>query len=121
MNEIERRKACEIVERMARGCGRDCEIIFGDDFVQVAPLADAGDTTSGSLYDALTEALGDNPESPQTVENKQLRGTIARLQALCGEAHSELDKFMGDSDLPNDESPLMDLMQRLAMAKEEPL
>jgi outer membrane protein TolC len=47
-------------------------------------------------------------------ENAQLRKEREELINLCGQAHSELDKLMGDSDLPDDDSQLMKLMQKLS-------
>lgn len=57
MNIQERKRACEIVEQMARDVGKDCEIIFLDGAVQVAPLGDSGYSDGDNLYEALTEAL----------------------------------------------------------------
>lgn len=48
------------------------------------------------------------------IELRRLKAEVKRLTALCGSAHSELDKLMGDSDLPNDNSELIKLMQQLA-------
>lgn len=50
------RDACRVVERYARTIGKDCEVIFLDDGVQVAPLSWSGSVFSDDLYEALTEA-----------------------------------------------------------------
>lgn len=54
--DAELKRACEIVERYARSVGKDCQIIFLDDGVQVAPLSWSGDVFDETLYDALKEA-----------------------------------------------------------------
>ncbi len=48
--------ACLLVENFARTLGKDCQIIFTDDGVEVAPLSWAGSETAKSLYTALTNA-----------------------------------------------------------------
>lgn len=54
--DAELKKACELVERYARAVGKDCEIIFLDDGVQVAPPSWGGSVFNETLYDALKEA-----------------------------------------------------------------
>lgn len=54
--DAELKKACEIVERYARSVGKDCEVIFLDDGVQVAPPSWSGNVFNETLYDALKEA-----------------------------------------------------------------
>ncbi len=49
--------ACLIVERLARAVGRECEIIFTDDGVSIAPLSWSGDVSAPALAEALTLAL----------------------------------------------------------------
>lgn len=61
------------------------------------------------------DALAD---PPLVRENKQLREEVKTLRQLCWDAHSQLDQLMGDSDLPNDDSPLMQVMQRLAIERQ---
>jgi len=51
------RAACQIVEAYARAIGPDCEIIFCEKDVQVAPLSWGGCVNADTLYDALVEAL----------------------------------------------------------------
>ena len=48
--------ACRLVENMARSIGKDCQIIFTDKQVSVAPLWWAGEATGKTLYEALIEA-----------------------------------------------------------------
>ena len=52
----ELRLACEVVERYARTIGKDCQIVFADTFVEVAPLSWAGSETAPTLFKALTNA-----------------------------------------------------------------
>lgn len=54
--DTELKRACEVVERYARAVGKDCEIIFTDDGVQVAPLSWSGSVFEETLYTALKEA-----------------------------------------------------------------
>lgn len=54
--DAELKRACELVERYARSIGKDCEVIFLDDGVQVALLSWGGDVFDETLYDALKEA-----------------------------------------------------------------
>lgn len=56
MGDNELKEACVIVERFARSLGKDCQVIFTDDGVSVAPLSWSGDATGDTLYEALTEA-----------------------------------------------------------------
>ncbi len=57
MNKKELQKACKIVERFARSVGKDCEVIFHDAGVQIAPLSWSGDVQGEDLYEALSDAL----------------------------------------------------------------
>jgi hypothetical protein len=50
------REACERVEQFSRTIGKDCEIIFMDQGVQVAPLSWSGDVVGKNLFEALIEA-----------------------------------------------------------------
>lgn len=50
------RKACAIVERHARAIGKDCQIIFTVNGVEVAPLSWAGSDFAETLFEALTLA-----------------------------------------------------------------
>ena len=52
----ELKKACEKVERFARLIGRDCQVIFSDDHVEVAPISWSGSVTAPTLYEALVQA-----------------------------------------------------------------
>lgn len=54
--EQQLRVACQIVEMYARAIGPDCEIIFCEKDVQIAPLRWKGCVNAETLYDALTEA-----------------------------------------------------------------
>lgn len=59
LNEIapdELRKACEIVERHARSIGKDCQIIFTNKGVEIAPLEWAGSETADNLFLAVQQA-----------------------------------------------------------------
>ena len=51
------REACLIVERLCRAVGRDCQVIFTDDGVSIAPLEWGGDETGRTLDETLEEAL----------------------------------------------------------------
>ena len=51
-----------MVERFARSIGRDCEIVFHKNGVQVAPLSWAGDVQGVDLYEALLEARKSSDE-----------------------------------------------------------
>lgn len=53
---LELSDACRLVENYARSLGKDCQIIFTDTMVSVAPLSWSGDATGKTLYEALTEA-----------------------------------------------------------------
>jgi hypothetical protein len=50
-------EACLIVERLCRSLGRDCQVIFTVDGVEIAPLSAPGSTTGGDLYSTLKEAM----------------------------------------------------------------
>jgi hypothetical protein len=54
--EQQLRAACEIVETYARAVGPNCEIIFCEKDVQIAPLHWSGCVNAETLYDALVEA-----------------------------------------------------------------
>ena len=54
--DTELKQACEIVERYARSLGKDCEVIFLDDGVQIAPPSWSGAVFEETLYTALKEA-----------------------------------------------------------------
>jgi hypothetical protein len=54
--DMEFANACTLVENFARTLGKDCQIIFADDGVEVAPLSWAGSTVEKTLYQSLTEA-----------------------------------------------------------------
>lgn len=56
------RAACEVVERFARSVGRDCEVVFTADDVQVACLSWSGCVNAPTLYEALTQALDESEE-----------------------------------------------------------
>lgn len=60
--QAELRAACELVERLARSVGRDCEVIFLSGDVQVAPLSWSGCVNAPTLYEALTQALAESEE-----------------------------------------------------------
>ncbi len=57
INLKELEKACKVVERIARSLGKDCEIIFHNKGVQVAPLSWGGDVQGEDLFEALQDAL----------------------------------------------------------------
>jgi len=56
------RDACAIVERLARNIGRDCELVFYRDGVQVALLSWSGCVTAPTLALALEEAEAESAE-----------------------------------------------------------
>lgn len=56
-DDISLEDACRVVERYARRLGKDCQIIFLDTEVSVAPLSWAGDSTGETLFDAMFAAL----------------------------------------------------------------
>lgn len=63
MNAAQRKElksACEKVERFARLIGRDCQVLFLDNEVQVAPLSWGGAVNEPTLYDALVQAESDS-------------------------------------------------------------
>jgi hypothetical protein len=49
----EEQKACVIVERLARSIGKDCQIIFTNDGVSIAPLSWSGDSFGDTLATAF--------------------------------------------------------------------
>lgn len=60
LSEDQLRESCRLVENVARSLGKDCQIIFTDDRVSVAPVSWAGDSTGKTLYDALCDARKSN-------------------------------------------------------------
>lgn len=52
-------EACRIVEAAAKKIGKNCEILFAEDGVQVAPLEWSGYAFGKTLYGALHEASKD--------------------------------------------------------------
>ncbi len=48
--------ACRIVENIARSIGKDCQIMFLDKCVTVAPPEWTGKSSGKTLYDALLDA-----------------------------------------------------------------
>lgn len=54
------RDACRVVESMTRSIGPDCQIIFTDGDVQVAPLSWSGCVNESSLYRALRTAINES-------------------------------------------------------------
>jgi hypothetical protein len=54
--DLKLREACVLVERYARLIGRECEVVFCDDDVQVALLSWSGCVNAPTLYEALTQA-----------------------------------------------------------------
>jgi hypothetical protein len=61
--DLQLREACAVVERYARLIGRECEIVFCDDDVQVALLSWGGAVNASTLYEALTQARKESDES----------------------------------------------------------
>lgn len=49
-------EACQLVENRCRRLGKDCQIIFTDVCVEVAPLSWAGSSTGRTLADAINKA-----------------------------------------------------------------
>jgi hypothetical protein len=47
---------CRIIENRCRQLGKDCQIIFANDGVSVAPLSWSGDAFDKDLYTALLDA-----------------------------------------------------------------
>lgn len=64
------REACRLVENVARSLGKDCQIIFTDECVSVAPVSWAGDSTGKTLYDALCDACKEPLKQNQKPSNK---------------------------------------------------
>ena len=61
MSDGELENACLIVERACRSLGKDCQVIFTLDGVEIAPLSWPGSSTGKTLFAALQDAM--------TVEN----------------------------------------------------
>ena len=57
MKEDELENACLIVERVCRALGKDCQVIFTLDGVEVAPPSWPGSSTGKTLYEALKDAM----------------------------------------------------------------
>lgn len=72
MTDEELKHACMIVERIARSIGPDCEIIFTEDGVQVAPLSWSGCVTEIDLFTALTQAKNDARDIPAATIDVQV-------------------------------------------------
>ena len=49
-------KACRLVENACRSIGRDCQVMFLDDGVSLAPTNWAGDSWGDTLFDAIQDA-----------------------------------------------------------------
>lgn len=49
--------ACREIENLCRSLGRDCQVIFTDKGVSIAPPSWAGDSFGKTFYDALKDAL----------------------------------------------------------------
>lgn len=54
--DAELKKACEIVESRCRSVGRDCQVIFSNAGVEIAPLSWAGSETACDFFTALKQA-----------------------------------------------------------------
>ena len=54
--EEEIQDVCRILENRFRQLGKDCQVVFANSFVSVAPTSWAGDATGKDLYSALIEA-----------------------------------------------------------------
>lgn len=48
---------CRTIENLCRSLGKDCQIIFTDKGVSIAPLSWSGDCFNKTLYDTLIQAL----------------------------------------------------------------
>jgi hypothetical protein len=60
-NDFEKLKdPCRIIENLCRSLGRDCQIIFTDEGVSIAPLSWAGDCFDKTFYDCLNQVLNRN-------------------------------------------------------------
>ena len=87
-------------------------------------IGDGEAFTDFSIYaegcaDAIGEAYGgwdDNGDSIPTAANARLMIAAPDLLEAAQMAHSALDQLMGDSDLPEDDSPEMLACQKLAAA-----
>lgn len=60
-DDPELQRACRVVERHCRAIGKDCQIIFTTNGVELAPLGWAGSIVEDDLYSAIHYAL----EHPQ--------------------------------------------------------
>lgn len=49
--------ACREIENLCRSLGRDCQVMFIDNGVSIAPLSWSGDSFGNTFYDALKDAL----------------------------------------------------------------
>lgn len=56
--EIDLKKACNLVERHCRALGKNCTVVFTHDGVSIAPPAWAGDSFGDTLFEALSDAEG---------------------------------------------------------------
>lgn len=56
MNEEQFKDACRLVENRCRALGKNCEVIFMPDGVQVAPPSWPGAAVGKTLHDAIKEA-----------------------------------------------------------------
>ena len=50
------KEACVIVERHCRQLGKDCQVTFNNQGVEIAPLSWPGSSTGDTLYEALIDA-----------------------------------------------------------------
>jgi hypothetical protein len=50
------KKSCQLVENRLRQLGKNCQVIFTDDCVSVAPAEWSGDSTGDTLYEAIKDA-----------------------------------------------------------------
>lgn len=59
MNELdgELENACILVERICRRLGKDCQVIFTDKGVSIAPVSWSGDSFGKTFYKALQDAM----------------------------------------------------------------
>jgi hypothetical protein len=58
----ELKAACELVGKHARRIGKDCQIIFADVGVEVAPLSWAGSEVKPKLFQAINAAMKSRDE-----------------------------------------------------------
>lgn len=56
----ELKSSCNIIELLCRRLGKDCQIIFTDKGVSIAPPSWPGDSFGATLYEALKDALKHN-------------------------------------------------------------